>query len=104
MSKVISPLDALLEQMKQEDKVQSLERKALINEIKLMKEREKLGYSQPEQPQMQPQDYKIVITPTSSNIRKELSNYVWNDKKAGIPVDAFNHLIDAIRYAFDYQG
>ena len=48
------------------------------------------------------QDYKIVITPTSSNIRKELSNYVWNDKKAGIPVDAFNHLIDAIRYAFDY--
>lgn len=48
------------------------------------------------------QDYKIVITPNSFNIRKELSNYVWNDKKAGIPVDAFNHLIDAIRYAFDY--
>ena len=56
MNKVISPLDALLEQMKQEDKVQSLERKALINEIKLMKEREKLGYSQPSQPQMQPQE------------------------------------------------
>ena len=56
MNKIISPLDALLEQMKQEDKVQSLERKALINEIKLMKEREKLGYSQPEQPQMQPQE------------------------------------------------
>jgi len=48
------------------------------------------------------QDYKIVITPNSFNIRKELSNYIWNDKKAGIPVDAFNHLIDAIRYAFDY--
>lgn len=56
MNKVISPLDALLEQMKQEDKVQNLERKALINEIKLMKEREKLGYSQPVQPQMQSQE------------------------------------------------
>ena len=37
------------------------------------------------------QDYQIVITPTSHNLRKELSNYIWNDKKAGIPVDAFNH-------------
>ena len=46
------------------------------------------------------QDYKIVITPTSNNIKMELSNYIWNDKKAGIPVDAFNHLIDPIRYAF----
>ena len=56
MNKIISPLDALLEQMKQEDKVQNLERKALINEIKLIKEREKLGYSQPEQQQAQPQE------------------------------------------------
>jgi phage terminase large subunit len=46
------------------------------------------------------QDYRIVITPTSANIKKELSNYIWNDKKAGIPVDAFNHAIDSIRYAF----
>jgi len=46
-------------------------------------------------------DYKIIITSSSHNLRKELSNYIWNDKKAGIPVDAFNHLIDAVRYAFD---
>ena len=46
------------------------------------------------------QDYQIVITPQSSNLKKELSNYIWNDKKAGIPVDAFNHAIDAIRYSF----
>jgi phage terminase large subunit len=45
------------------------------------------------------QDYQIVITERSVNIAKELSNYVWNDKKAGIPVDSFNHAIDAIRYA-----
>lgn len=48
------------------------------------------------------QDYKIVITPTSNNFKSELSNYIWNDKKAGIPVDAFNHLIDLTRYSFNY--
>ena len=37
------------------------------------------------------QDYKLIITARSFNLRKELSNYIWNDKKAGIPVDAFNH-------------
>lgn len=46
------------------------------------------------------QDFRIVITPQSVNIKTEISNYVWNDKKAGIPVDAFNHAIDSIRYAF----
>lgn len=46
------------------------------------------------------QDYRILITPHSHNLKRELSNYVWNDKRAGIPVDAFNHGIDAIRYAF----
>ncbi len=45
------------------------------------------------------QDYQIVITQRSSNLRKELSNYVWNDKKAGVPIDAFNHLIDGVRYS-----
>jgi len=29
-----------------------------------------------------------------------LQNYVWSDKKAGIPIDAFNHLIDGIRYYY----
>ena len=48
------------------------------------------------------QDYQIVITPTSHNLRKELSNYIWNDKKAGIPVDAFNHCIDPLRYSTMY--
>ena len=44
------------------------------------------------------QDYQIVVTERSSNIRKELSNYCWNDKKAGIPIDDYNHTIDPIRY------
>jgi phage terminase large subunit len=46
------------------------------------------------------QDYEIVITETSYNLTKELNNYIWNDKKAGIPIDGFNHLIDAGRYRF----
>ena len=44
------------------------------------------------------QDYKIVLTHESAEIGSELNNYVWSDKKSGIPVDAFNHFIDAIRY------
>lgn len=46
------------------------------------------------------QDYKIVITERSVNLAKELRLYEWNDKKSGIPIDKFNHLIDAIRYIF----
>lgn len=46
------------------------------------------------------QDYKIVITERSVNLAKELRLYEWNDKKSGIPIDKYNHLIDAIRYIF----
>lgn len=45
-------------------------------------------------------DYTMVIDPASINILREVKTYVWNDKKAGIPVDKNNHAIDAIRYAF----
>lgn len=44
-------------------------------------------------------EYKVVITSDSYNLKRELSNYVWNDKKSNVPVDKFNHLIDAVRYA-----
>jgi phage terminase large subunit len=47
-------------------------------------------------------DYQIIITSTSHNLRKEFSNFVWNDKKAGIPVDAFNHGIDGMLYALSF--
>jgi phage terminase large subunit len=46
------------------------------------------------------QDYEIVITEDSPNIEKELRNYQWHDKKAGVPIDAFNHFLDEIRYCF----
>lgn len=47
------------------------------------------------------EDYEIIVTPESHNVKKELNNYVWNDKKAGIPVDKYNHTIDAVRYIAD---
>ena len=46
------------------------------------------------------QDYEIVVTEDSHNLAKELSNYIWSDKKSGTPIDAFNHLIDSFRYYF----
>jgi phage terminase large subunit len=46
------------------------------------------------------QDYEWIITEDSHNLARELQNYIWSDKKAGIPIDAFNHLIDGIRYYY----
>jgi phage terminase large subunit len=46
------------------------------------------------------QDYEIVVHPDSHDIKKELNNYAWHDKKSNTPQDKYNHYIDAIRYAF----
>jgi len=43
-------------------------------------------------------DYTLVITSSSTNVIKEMNNYVWSNKKAGVPKDMYNHSIDAIRY------
>jgi len=48
------------------------------------------------------QEYEFVITDKSFNLAKELQNYIWNDQRAGIPIDAWNHGIDNIRYVFMY--
>lgn len=44
------------------------------------------------------QDYEIIVHPDSFNLEKELNSYIWLDKKGEIPIDGFNHLIDAGRY------
>lgn len=49
------------------------------------------------------QDYTLVITPESVNLAKELNNYAWSDKKSDTPIDAFNHSIDALRYAVMFK-
>lgn len=46
------------------------------------------------------QDYQLIIDYDSHNLKTELNNYVWNDKKSSIPIDDYNHLIDAMRYIF----
>ncbi len=55
------------------------------------------------------QDYHIIIHPRCVNAIVEFSNYVWaKDKMNGqyltVPVDEFNHLIDALRYATEGLG
>jgi len=42
-------------------------------------------------------NYKIFIK--GDNLVKEMNNYCWNNRKASIPVDDYNHLIDPTRYA-----
>ena len=51
------------------------------------------------------QDYRIVIHPRCVNFLTEISNYTWAEDKIGgklnRPIDAFNHLMDAMRYALE---
>jgi phage terminase large subunit len=45
------------------------------------------------------QGYTMIVSKDSKNVIKSLSNYVWNNKRAGVPEHAFSHIPDAIRYA-----
>jgi len=49
------------------------------------------------------QDYELIITTESTNIAKELNNYVYADKGSKLYVDAYNHAIDGIRYNVIYH-
>jgi phage terminase large subunit len=49
------------------------------------------------------QDYKIIVTPNSLNIIKELNNYIWDDKKSGKAIDFYNHSLDGIRYYVSHR-
>tara|TARA_R110001606_G_scaffold130717_1_gene266290 strand:+ start:1040 stop:2248 length:1209 start_codon:yes stop_codon:yes gene_type:complete len=49
------------------------------------------------------QDYDIVVSPDSINLIKELNNYRWLEKKSKTPIDAWNHILDAVRYAVGFQ-
>lgn len=51
------------------------------------------------------QDLEIIIHPRCTNFLTEISNYTWDTDKFGtklnVPVDDFNHLMDAMRYALE---
>lgn len=48
-------------------------------------------------------DYELIVDDASINLAKELNNYVYADKGSKLYVDAFNHIIDALRYNVTYQ-
>ncbi len=47
--------------------------------------------------------YKLNVTKRSANLIRELKNYKWKEDQAGkatnVPIDKFNHGLDAARYA-----
>lgn len=51
------------------------------------------------------QDLEIIIHPRCTNFLTEISNYTWDKDKFGqklnVPIDDFNHLMDAMRYALE---
>lgn len=51
--------------------------------------------------------YKLNVTQRSTNLIKELRNYHWQTNKEGqpinVPIDDYNHAIDAMRYAVTGQ-
>lgn len=51
------------------------------------------------------QELEIIIHPRCVNFVTEISNYVWDSDKFGkrlnVPIDDFNHLMDAMRYALE---
>jgi phage terminase large subunit len=49
------------------------------------------------------QDYQIIVDPQSQNIAKEFNNYVYLNKASKLYLDAWNHIIDAIRYNVIYH-
>lgn len=55
------------------------------------------------------QELEIYYTADSHNIEEEVLNYVWKvdkqDKSLNVPIDAYNHAMDAIRYKImDAEG
>ena len=54
------------------------------------------------------QSFKIKIHPRCVNFITEISNYMWSEDKSGkklnVPIDYFNHLMDAMRYAMQNAG
>lgn len=51
------------------------------------------------------QDLEIIVHPQCVNFLTEISNYTWDTDKFGnkknVPIDDFNHLMDAMRYALE---
>lgn len=60
--------------------IRAVEKPPIIDSIKLM------------------QGYEIIVSPDSKHIIDEIMSYIWLEKKSGLPIDKYNHALDAIRY------
>ena len=49
------------------------------------------------------QDYELIVDPESTNIVRELNNYVWSNKKSNTPIDNWNHCLDPLRYVLTHE-
>ena len=49
------------------------------------------------------QDYELIVSPESTNIAKEMNNYVYADKGSKLYVDNYHHAIDSARYNIIYH-
>jgi phage terminase large subunit len=48
--------------------------------------------------------FKLIVHPSCTNTILELNNYAWQSKNGLLvnePTDAYNHLMDALRYAME---
>lgn len=53
------------------------------------------------------QDYKLYVHPCCENTLVELNNYIWDNKNGqplNRPIDDYNHILDAMRYATENMG
>jgi phage terminase large subunit len=39
------------------------------------------------------QGFELIIDPGSHNLKREMNNYAWSDRKSETPIDDYNHLI-----------
>lgn len=52
------------------------------------------------------QNYKLIVHPNCTNTLIELNNYTWDNKQGQTinkPIDAYNHLLDALRYSISLR-
>ncbi len=51
------------------------------------------------------QNFEIIVHPRCTNFLTEINNYTWDKDKFGtklnVPIDDFNHLMDAMRYGLE---
>ena len=48
-------------------------------------------------------NYELIVDPKSTSLQREFDNYRWSSKQKDVPIDDWNHGIDAARYAISHK-